>query len=271
MAETEQPVPAAKEVEMLHEISRLETISKPTKPALHKAIIPTSITVFNMLAGYFSVIYAMGGKFSAAAFIILGAIFLDFIDGQVAKAMGATSKFGAELDSLSDTISFGMAPSMLMYRVYFVSWSFWGIVICLFPLLFGAFRLARFNSQSSSSGLGYFVGLPIPASAALLSSFVILTDGLWGDSSLSYFAAGLILIASFMMISTIKYEKYHFSHQPFLFRGWRRVLIAPILIVIIILGIFYHIGCFLVAVAYCSFGPARRIYLYIKKLFHNNP
>ena len=108
-----------------------------------------------------------------AAIVRFAAAFLDAMDGKVARFTKSSSKFGVEYDSLADVISFGFAPSFLIFSVYLKDMKMVGILISFLPLLFGSIRLARFNTQLKGFSKDYFKGLPIPIAALTLTSFII--------------------------------------------------------------------------------------------------
>lgn len=133
--------------------------------------IPNAITCLNLISGGVAIIYAFGDNFDKALiFVIIAAVF-DFLDGLTARALHAYSNIGKELDSLSDTVSFGLAPSLILYN-YLCGFSSWiHSYICFVPLLLAAFsalRLAKFNLDTRQTE--NFLGLPVPASALLASS-----------------------------------------------------------------------------------------------------
>jgi CDP-diacylglycerol--serine O-phosphatidyltransferase len=137
-----------------------------------------------------------------AAMMVLLAMLLDGVDGRVARALNAQSEFGKELDSLSDVISFGVAPAFIMYVVAFqelspaLAWT----VTAIFPIC-GALRLARFNVITSS--VGYFIGLPIPAAGGVLATLALFKD----DIPTGVLLASTLLL-SFLMVSTVRYPNF---------------------------------------------------------------
>ena len=115
-----------------------------------RSIAPNLLTLANLFSGFTAIIYTTQGDFySAALFIFLGAIF-DMLDGIAARIMQTSSEFGVELDSLCDAITFGMAPSFLLYFSYFNTYGETGILFSSLPAIAGVVRLARFNSQLTS-------------------------------------------------------------------------------------------------------------------------
>jgi CDP-diacylglycerol--serine O-phosphatidyltransferase len=141
-------------------------------------ILPNLLTTGNLFYGFYSIVKSLQGDYQwAAAAIVLATIF-DILDGRVARLTGGSSEFGVQYDSLCDLISFGLAPSILMYNFGLNVFGRIGWIFCFLYLACGALRLARFNVQSSiGKSSGDFTGLPIPMAALVVASFVAtLTD-----------------------------------------------------------------------------------------------
>lgn len=164
--------------------------------------IPSLLTVGNLFLGIAAIILVFNEKPETAAMMVIIAMLLDGVDGRVARALNVQSEFGKELDSLSDVISFGVAPAFIMYVVAFqelnptIAW----IITALFPIC-GALRLARFNVVAGKPG--YFIGLPIPAAGGVLSTLALFQ----GDIAVSVLLAST-LVLSLLMVSTIKYPNF---------------------------------------------------------------
>jgi CDP-diacylglycerol---serine O-phosphatidyltransferase len=165
-------------------------------------------TTLNMFSGFMSIISSTQGNFIVAAwFVILAAVF-DGLDGIMARITKSSSEFGVEFDSLSDIVSFGVAPSFLVYHIGLHELNNIGILISSLPMIFGGIRLARFNVQLIGFDKDYFRGLPIPSAAGLIITFVLTfydeqagLTGFWGAMLVP-----LIVVSSLLMVSTIKYE-----------------------------------------------------------------
>jgi len=112
-----------------------------------KSLVPNLLTLVNLFSGFAAIVYFAGGDFKRGALFILIAAIFDMLDGLVARLINAASEFGAELDSLCDVVSFGVAPSFMLYKMFFYQFSEFGILIAALPVLAGATRLARFNIQ----------------------------------------------------------------------------------------------------------------------------
>ncbi|MCX5781243.1 MAG: CDP-diacylglycerol--serine O-phosphatidyltransferase [Elusimicrobia bacterium] len=137
-------------------------------------LLPSIITAVNISAGFISIIFSIQNSFAAAAWAIIVAMVMDILDGRIARMAKATSRFGIEFDSLADLVSFGVAPAILMYKMILHGLNNPGIAIALFYVLAGALRLARFNVKTMEEETpADYIGLPIPAAAAILASFAL--------------------------------------------------------------------------------------------------
>src|SRR6202790_5603069 len=128
-------------------------------------MVPNILTVLAVCAGMTAIRFAVNGKFEAACYAIIVAGIFDGLDGRVARLLRSTSRFGAELDSLSDFISFGVAPAVVLYLWTMSALHSLGWAIVLFYAVCCALRLARFNTQLSAEPVpqpGYFTGVPAP-------------------------------------------------------------------------------------------------------------
>jgi CDP-diacylglycerol--serine O-phosphatidyltransferase len=168
-----------------------------------KHLIPNAVTLGNIALGFFGIVAAARGQFERSVLLLFLAALCDLADGKLARALDATSKFGMELDSLSDMVSFGVAPAVLMYLAVLHHLGVVGAAIAIVYPLCGAIRLARYNSDVSSIGKVTFLGCPIPIAASYLWSMVLVRDGL----SVWMMAAGTLVLAG-AMISTLKVPKF---------------------------------------------------------------
>ncbi|GIP55726.1 MULTISPECIES: CDP-diacylglycerol--serine O-phosphatidyltransferase [Paenibacillus] len=165
--------------------------------------IPNLFTLGNLFLGMLAMMLALDGRFSLAAIMVIVAMLLDGLDGRVARALNCQSEFGKQLDSLSDIISFGIAPALIMYLISFHDLPQTGlvwVVTAIFPMC-GALRLARFNVQKGIPG--YFIGLPIPAAGGVLATLSLFHK----DFSAPYFIISMLLL-SYLMVSSVKYPNF---------------------------------------------------------------
>jgi CDP-diacylglycerol--serine O-phosphatidyltransferase len=186
--------------------------------------LPNIFTIGNLFLGIVSIIFVFNNEPEIAAMLVIVAMLTDGLDGRVARALNVTSEFGKELDSLSDVISFGVAPAFIVYSVAFQDFNSpaaW-IATAVFPIC-GALRLARFNVISGIPG--YFIGLPIPAAGGVLATMALFYKEL---STPMLLIAELIL--SFLMVSNIKYPNFKKVRIP-----RSAMWIIPVMVIIAIL------------------------------------
>ncbi|HUO58515.1 MAG TPA: CDP-diacylglycerol--serine O-phosphatidyltransferase [bacterium] len=218
--------------------THMDGTDKPASSRLRKSIylLPNLFTAGNMVLGILAIAYAINDSLTLSlaaetksipfvfpAELIIIATFADFFDGMVARATGTTSKFGMEFDSLSDLVSFGMAPAILIYLSVLRYLNVWGISITVFYIVCAAIRLARFNVQAQVEEKSHFMGLPSPAAAGILASYILLSrwegwygKGIvlnkvmgWYEENLNYIELYgipvLTVIIGLVMVSTIPY------------------------------------------------------------------
>lgn len=173
-----------------------------------RAVVPTLFTVLNMFCGFLSIVHASDGKFVEASYLILLAGLFDSLDGLMARLTKSSSEFGVEIDSLSDVVSFGAAPAFLAYKLSLYQLDVVGIIISSLLVILGGIRLARFNVQLVGFDKEYFTGLPIPAAAIAVVSYVLtfIVDGNRLEGMAMSFFPFLVAVVSLIMVSTIKYD-----------------------------------------------------------------
>ncbi|MCX8009788.1 MAG: CDP-diacylglycerol--serine O-phosphatidyltransferase [Ignavibacteria bacterium] len=174
---------------------------------LTRSLIPNLFTIMNMFCGFLSIINTFEGNFIYASILIIIAAIFDMLDGLAARITKSASEFGVELDSLSDLVSFGTAPAILIYKINLYEYYEIGILASAFFLICGALRLARFNVQLVGFDKKFFYGLPIPTSAITLSAYILT---FYSDVKFKYPFGDLLLplavLLGFLMISKIKYN-----------------------------------------------------------------
>lgn len=177
---------------------------KPRRRGIY--ILPNLFTTAALFAGFYAVVQGMGGKFENAAIAIFVAMVLDALDGRVARMTNTQSAFGAEYDSLSDMVSFGVAPAMLMLVWALQDMKQIGWLAAFIYCVCAALRLARFNTQLEVADKRYFTGLPSPAAAALVAGFIwVMHDYDVRGAQIKWFAWGITLFAGLSMVSNIKF------------------------------------------------------------------
>jgi CDP-diacylglycerol---serine O-phosphatidyltransferase len=238
-------------------------------------ILPSIFTVANLLCGYYAVLATLEGSvsdFDNAARAIGIAILFDSFDGAIARAMGTSSEFGKQFDSLADVISFGIAPAFLAYA--------WGVraaaaasaspelhliqlgwLIGFFFLGCCAWRLARFNIHGMGGGSRYFVGMPTPAAAGMVAACVHGFANPIQDVRVSILWLILVLVLGVLMASQLRY--YSFKDIQW---ARRQTSLAVVLIVLLIgsIVLFSQIVLMLIASAYVIHGIVVQIVRYVR-------
>ena len=175
-------------------------------------LLPNSITLIGMSCGFYSILSSYKGNVDNAFYInaawgILAANIFDFLDGWIARLTNSSSRFGTQLDSLSDLIAFSAAPAVLIYSFGLHTMGRIGWAASFFFVMCGALRLARYNVQMDTSESKAFTGMPAPAAATVIASFVLFYYEIWEHTLIkNYFAIVLTFIIALLMVSTIRYH-----------------------------------------------------------------
>jgi len=176
-------------------------------------LIPNLLTTGSVLCGFVSIIYSFDGYLSIAANLIIASFVLDGLDGRIARITKTTSEFGAQYDSLSDAVSFGVAPSVFLYQWFLKdinflinSWLELGVIVVSLYLVSVLLRLARYNTAKSND---FFIGLPCPLGAILVSlSFIVLSKTNFNILEYKEVSVLFTLLISFLMISKFSYFSF---------------------------------------------------------------
>lgn len=231
-------------------------------------LLPSIITLASLFSGIFAISKAYAGDYEIAAIAVLFCVLLDGLDGNIARLTNTVSRFGAELDSLTDVIVFGCVPAFIIYQWTLIGFVTYGWLLSklgwLLVFLYIAatvLRLARFNAQQDSVKKYFFRGMPCPAAAALLMSFVWAwqTIGYSRDDAI-WICCALAILASIAMVSNLSY----FSLKQIDLKS--RVPFITILILICILSVAaldVPKFLFVLSVLYFCSGP----FLLLSKLF----
>lgn len=186
-------------------------------------LLPNLFTTAGLFAGFYAIIAAANDQFIHAAIAVFVAGLMDGIDGRVARLTGTSSDFGVQYDSLADLVSFGLAPSLVMYH-----WSLSalkldndtmgrvGWAVAFLYAACAALRLARFNTQVGTIDKRWFIGLASPAAAGLMMSFVwAFADGTlgWNGEELRYVALAVTIVAALLMVSRIRFWSFKGTGQ----------------------------------------------------------
>jgi len=230
-------------------------------------IFPNLFTAASAFLGVVSIIASSNGEFEKAAVFILLSLIFDGLDGRVARMTNATSKFGAEFDSLADIVAFGVAPAMLFYFSIGHSYGKLGSLLCAMYVVFGAIRLARFNVMIGVSEPSVFIGVPIPTAAVVVAMWILL----YGEHPFMHGFEWVMLlgmvILSFLMVSNIRYP----SFKKIDFKKAHLIKILVYLVLSFSLLYLYPIEAGSAAItAYLIYGLGRAIYNYIIAKYPKN-
>ena len=172
-------------------------------------ILPNLLTTGNLLCGFWAIISVFQEQFYYAAVAILLASVFDAFDGKVAKLSGATSKFGMQYDSLSDLVSFGIAPALLAFSWALRPYGKFGWLAAFTFVACGAIRLARYNVLASSGETKYFKGVPIPVAASMIALTILLYLRLVETGWIKdVVILVMIYVLAFLMVSNIRYFSF---------------------------------------------------------------
>ncbi|HYF39414.1 MAG TPA: CDP-diacylglycerol--serine O-phosphatidyltransferase [Gemmatimonadales bacterium] len=239
---------------------RREGLRRPTMRHV-VVVMPSAFTLGNLFFGFWAIVSAFNGNFRWAGWFIVFAGILDMLDGRVARLSGTGTRFGAELDSLVDVISFGVAPALLMYFLDFSNAGRFAWILCYIYVVAVALRLARFNVLSAGKpSTGWFTGMPSPSAGMTLAVYYPFSQTEWYRASLSYLdlqhegLVVLMLVLAVLMVSNVKYPKF----PPIGIRSARGIFGLVVHLVILLGGILapeyflFPLGLF-----YMVFGIAR--------------
>ncbi len=224
-----------------------------TKPRRGIYILPNIFTSLNAFCGFYALISAIDGKFIHGAVAIIIAGVFDALDGKIARATNTTSTFGVEYDSLADLLSFGVAPSIMMYLWALKPLGRIGWLAAFLFAVCGALRLARFNTQSGSSSGEHFTGLPIPAAAGMIAVTLLFYHKLnLTEKPNAMLLLTFVYVLSFLMVSSIKY----YSFKKFeLFKKMNFNVLVAMILVIVFIAAQPSIALFLIGIVYLFSGP----------------
>ncbi|GED33007.1 MULTISPECIES: CDP-diacylglycerol--serine O-phosphatidyltransferase [Brevibacillus] len=222
--------------------------------------LPNILTVSNLFLGVLAIILAFRGDefVDYAAITVIIGMLADGLDGRVARMLNAQSEFGKELDSLSDVITFGVAPAFIMYVVVLNDFNWIGILItAIFPIC-GALRLARFNVQAGVPG--YFIGLPITAAGGVLATLALYHQVF----NTALLAISMLLLA-FLMVSKVKYPNFKKVGIPKSAYWITPVIIAIVVVVAIKYPQQFPKIVFLPLAFYALYGIKKNVDFLVKK------
>lgn len=243
---------------------------KRKKPDLHLGVyvLPNLVTAMNMFFGFYAIISATREQYVRGAIAVIIAGVFDNLDGKIARAFKSTSRFGVEFDSLSDLVSFGVAPAVLVYLWALQDLGRLGWLAAFVFAACGALRLARFNTQVGSVSIEHFVGLPIPAAAGMAMATVLFYHRMaWTVAGGTAPLHPLVILAmlfglGFLMVSTVPYES--FKKSGVVKRKGFDALVWMLLLIVAV-AVEPYVGLFVVGAVYVGSGPVLMLVHQLRK------
>lgn len=221
-------------------------------------LLPNLLTTASLFAAFYSIVASLEMHYESAVIAIFIGMLADGLDGRIARLMNTQTAFGAQYDSLSDMVTFGVAPSLLLYRWNLMGLGKIGWLVAFIYTAAVALRLARFNSKSANLDTRYFHGLACPAAAAILSAWVwVCYQNQLQSAMMAVITAILSVIMALLMVSNIRY----YSFKDVDFKGK-----VPFLYLLIIVVLFVAIAAnpslvlFLAALLYALSGPIQTLF-----------
>lgn len=230
------------------------------EPRRHRGIylLPNLLTTAALFAGFYAIVAASRGHFDAAAVAIFTAMILDGMDGRIARITNTQSEFGAQYDSLSDMIAFGLAPALVMYEWSLASLGKLGWLAAFVYTACAALRLARFNTQLGIVDKAYFQGLASPSAAALIAGLVwVGADYGMPGEDIVLFTFPLTVLTGLLMVSNIRYK----SFKDLDLRG--RIPFVAVLVIVLVfvfISIDPPLVLFSMALIYTVSGPVMTLF-----------
>jgi CDP-diacylglycerol---serine O-phosphatidyltransferase len=227
-------------------------------------ILPNALTMCGMMSGFYAILAAVNGQYLYAAWAIVIATIFDGLDGWIARLTNTSTRFGIELDSLSDLVAFGVAPAVMIYKWSLIPFGRIGWAMAFLYVACGALRLARFNIKAGTTSSKAFSGMPIPAAAVILCSVVIAYYEFWEHTPdrnililILTFLVSMLMVSFFMRFHGVKELDFR-ERKPF----W--VLIVFVLILIVFL-IHASTALFVFAMTYLIWGIIENVFLLLKR------
>jgi CDP-diacylglycerol--serine O-phosphatidyltransferase len=227
-----------------------------------RVAVPSFFTLLNLFCGFLAMTQVLDGAFTMACWLIVLAGFFDLMDGMMARLANAVSAFGVELDSLSDIVSFGVAPSFLIYAYALQDVEPIGMIVAALPAICGGVRLARYNVSFGSEKKDYFEGLPIPGQAIAIVALILTAENSsWGaylqlDSSAVLMPVVALLAG--LMVSNIRFDALPKPTVAYV-RAHPKVMSAYVVAGLLIVGL-QELGLLIVLAVYLGIGVGRALY-----------
>ena len=237
---------------------------------LHRVAVPSFFTLMNLFSGFLAITQVHEGQYVYACYLVVLAGFFDLLDGFMARLTQGHSQFGVELDSLSDVISFGVAPSYLVFAYALGEFGVAGLVVSALPAMCAAVRLARYNVVSEKGSSDYFSGLPAPIQAFVIITFVLNAEAeswiflQWGVDSTALIP--LVLLLSMLMVTNITFEGTPKPTRAYLFA--RPLVTTGYTVGIALIVLLHELGLLIGMATYLLTGILRAIYRGVRSLVY---
>lgn len=210
-----------------------DLLNEGNKPAKGFYVLPNLFTTAGLFAGFYAIMQARLGHFEAACLAIYAAMLMDIVDGRLARLTNTQTAFGSEYDSLSDMVSFGVAPAMVLYEFALSDLGRFGSLVAFVYIACAALRLARFN-VATVSDKKHFIGVPSPGAAGMIvTSIWVCVDYGFSAENLSVVFATLMILMALAMVSNIRYR----SFKDFEFRD--KMPFVGLIVLVIVIAIVY--------------------------------
>jgi len=231
-------------------------------------ILPNTLTLCGMFMGFYSILASLKGLYVDASWAIIIAMVFDGLDGWVARLTHSTTRFGIELDSLSDLVAFGVAPAVMLFKWNLASYGRIGWSAAFLFMACGALRLARYNVQMGSAESKSFTGMPIPGAATIVATMVIFYYEIWQTvPAKNIYILLLTFILAVLMVSTLRFhgaKEIDFSkRKPF----W---ILVAIVVGFAIIVMHPPIALFIFAMIYLFEGIIENIFLFYRRMKQRN-
>lgn len=231
------------------------------------ALLPNLLTTMSMFSGFYSIVASLEGDFFRAAVAILIAAVFDGLDGRVARITNTMSHFGMEYDSLSDLVSFGVAPGLMTYLWAMQPFGRYGWLAAFLYVATTALRLARFNSRIEGTPKNMFIGLPCPAAATVIATSVLFYDFIAPNGgTVDLLILLLVYLLSYLMVSNHLYNSFKAVPQIRSF-----YILVGMVLALIVIASEPPVTLFLLAIAYTLSAPVVGAYRFVtgKRKKHN--
>lgn len=233
-----------------------------------RVVVPSFFTLMNLLCGFLALTQVLEGAFVLSCWLIVLAGFFDLMDGMMARLTDADSPFGVQLDSLSDVVSFGVAPSFLVYGYALDTFGPLGMIVAALPALCGSVRLARYNVNTENDDKEGFEGLPIPGQAMAIVALILAAENSeWG----AYLALDslqvllpIVVVLSGLMVSSIRFDAIPTPTVQYM-RAHPRKTAAYALAGLLIVGL-QEFGLVVVLSVYIAYGIGQAAYQLLEAL-----